>query len=125
MLNILAIALGGAVGSVLRHLVGVLALRSFGPGFPIGTMAINVTGSFVMGVVAALFALRWSASESARLLVTTGFLGGYTTFSAFSLDVAVLWERGEVAPAIFYAAGSVIISILALFAGLALVRSLT
>jgi CrcB protein len=125
VLNILAIALGGAAGSVSRHLVGTTALRLFGPGFPVGTMTVNILGSFVMGVLASLFALRWSASETARLLLTTGFLGGFTTFSAFSLDVAVLWERGAAALTIGYALGSVILSILALFAGLALVRSLT
>jgi CrcB protein len=125
MLNILAIALGGAVGSVARHLVGSAALRIFGTGFPVGTMTVNVLGSFVMGVLAALFALKWSASDTARLLLTTGFLGGFTTFSTFSLDVAVLWERGEAGLTLGYALGSVVLSILALFAGLALVRALT
>jgi CrcB protein len=125
MLNILAIALGGAVGSVCRHLVGMAALRLFGSGFPVGTMVVNIAGSFAMGVLAALFALRWSASDTARLLLTTGFLGGFTTFSAFSLDVAVLWERGQAGLTLGYALGSVILSILALFAGLALVRGLT
>ncbi len=124
MLNILAIALGGAVGSVSRHFVGAIALRLFGSGFP-GTMTVNVAGSFAMGVLAALFAFRWSGSETARLLLTTGFLGGFTTFSAFSLDVALLWERGEVGLTLVYALGSVVLSILALFAGLALVRGLT
>lgn len=125
MLNILAIALGGAVGSVSRHFVGAAALRLFGSGFPVGTITVNVLGSFVMGVLAALFAFRWSGSETARLLLTTGFLGGFTTFSAFSLDVALLWERGEVGLTLAYTLGSVALSILALFAGLALVRGLT
>ena len=125
MLNILAIAAGGAVGSVSRHFVGAAALRLFGSGFPVGTMTVNVLGSFTMGILAALFAFRWSGSDTMRLFLTTGFLGGFTTFSAFSLDVAVLWERGEVALTIAYALGSVILSIVALFGGLALVRSLS
>jgi CrcB protein len=125
VLNILAIAAGGAVGSVSRHFVGAAAMRLFGSGFPAGTITVNILGSFAMGVLVELFALRWSASGTTRLLLTTGFLGGFTTFSAFSLDVAVLWQRGEVALTIAYALGSVVISILALFAGLALVRSLS
>lgn len=124
MLNILAIAAGGATGAVSRHFVGVAASRAFGSGFPVGTMTVNVLGSFVMGVIAAMFALRWSGSETARLLLATGFLGGFTTFSAFSLDVALLWERGEPVLAVAYVLGSVILSILALFGGLALVRGL-
>jgi CrcB protein len=125
MLNLLAIALGGALGSVCRHLVGATALRLFGSGFPVGTMTVNILGSFVMGVLAEVFALRWSASETTRLLLTTGFLGGFTTFSTFSLDVAVLWQRGNAALTVGYALGSVLLSILALFAGLALVRAVT
>jgi fluoride exporter len=85
----------------------------------------NVSGSFVMGVLAGYFAFRGSAPQHWQLFLTTGILGGYTTFSAFSLDTALLYERGEVGLAVFYVVGSVVISIVGLFAGLALVRHLT
>jgi CrcB protein len=88
-------------------------------------MLINITGSFVMGLVAAYFAFRGDAGQHWRLFLTTGVLGGYTTFSAFSLDVALLYERGEVGLAALYVLVSVAVSIAALFAGLALVRSFT
>ena len=123
MFHILLVAAGGAIGATLRHVVNVGALRIIGPGFPWGTMAINITGSLAMGVFVELLARRFDASGELRLFVATGILGGFTTFSAFSLDVAVLWERGDVAPAIGYAMTSVVGSILALFLGLWLARS--
>lgn len=121
--NILIVAAGGAVGSVTRHLVGTASLRLFGSGFPVGTMVVNIVGSFLMGVFIELLAQRFSASEQLRLLVATGFLGGFTTFSAFSLDFITLWQRGETVAALAYAAVSVIVSLLALAGGLALVRA--
>jgi CrcB protein len=124
MYNLVLVAIGGAVGSSLRHLVNVAAMRLVGPGFPWGTMAINIAGSFAMGVFIALLGRRFNASNELRLFVATGILGGFTTFSAFSLDFAVLWERDASGQAFAYAAGSVVISLLALFAGLWFVRSL-
>ena len=124
MCHLLLVAIGGAIGSALRHLVNLGSLRLVGSNFPWGTMAINVAGSLVMGIFIELLARRFNASEEFRLFVATGILGGFTTFSAFSLDFAVLWERGAVAPALAYAIVSVVGSILALFLGLWLARSL-
>jgi CrcB protein len=127
MIQALLVFLGGGIGAVSRHGVNVAAARLFGTGFPAGTMIINVTGSFVMGLAAAWFAFRAAGeiSQHARLFLTTGILGGYTTFSAFSLDAALLWERGDSFSAAIYVIGSVVLSLLALFAGLALVRALS
>lgn len=124
MYHLILVAVGGAIGSSLRHLVNMASLRLFGPNFPWGTVAVNVAGSFAMGMFIELLARRFNASNELRLFVATGILGGFTTFSAFSLDFAVLWERDAAGQAVFYAAGSVIISLLALFAGLWFVRSL-
>lgn len=115
---------GGAVGAGCRHLVGLATLRLFGTGFPIGTLTVNILGSFLMGLLIELLALKIDASANLRLFLATGMLGGFTTFSAFSLDVALLWERGQAANAALYIALSVGLSILALFAGLAVVRQL-
>ncbi|MDI6026057.1 fluoride efflux transporter CrcB [Corticibacterium sp. UT-5YL-CI-8] len=123
MQNIAFVAVGGAIGATLRHLVNGFALRLLGPGFPWGTMAINIVGAFVMGVFIETLTRRFGASNELRLLVATGILGGFTTFSAFSLDFAVLWERGAALPALGYALASVIGSILALFLGLWLARA--
>ncbi len=96
--------------------------RAFGTAFPWHTLFENVTGSLAMGLLAGLFAFKTDASEGLRLFLTTGILGGYTTFSAFSLDTMVLYERGEIATAALYVALSVGVSIVGLFAGLMLVR---
>src|SRR5687768_11084873 len=119
---VLWIAAGGALGSALRHLVNVLAVRLFGPEFPWGTAIVNVLGSFVMGALIAVMAHRWSASQETRAFLTTGILGGFTTFSAFSLDFAVLVERRAYDLAASYAAASVVLSLFAIFAGLWLTR---
>lgn len=124
MSHLLIVALGGAIGASLRHLTGLAALRLFGHAFPWGTLAVNVVGSFVMGVFIELLARRLNASNELRLFIATGLLGGFTTFSAFSLDAIVLWERGEAVHTIAYIAASVILSIGGLFVGLSLVRSL-
>ena len=124
MYHLILVAIGGAIGSSLRHLVNLAMLRLVGPGFPSGTLAVNIAGSFVMGVFVEMLARRFGASNEVRLFVATGVLGGFTTFSAFSLDFAVLWERGASLPALFYLLASVIGSILALFLGLWLARSL-
>jgi CrcB protein len=123
MWNLTLVAVGGAIGASLRHLVNGLALRLVGPSFPWGTMAINIAGSLVMGVFIEILARRFNTSNELRLFVATGVLGGFTTFSAFSLDFAVLWERGAAAPALGYALASVVGSLLALFLGLWLARS--
>lgn len=124
MPHILLVALGGGLGAALRHLANVGALRLFGPNFPWVTMGINILGSFAMGVFVELLVRRAGGSNELRLFIATGILGGFTTFSAFSLDFAVLFERGAVGQALGYALGSVILSILALFLGLWLVRAL-
>ena len=123
--HILLVAAGGALGSTCRHLVGVAALRLLGAGFPWGTLAVNVAGSFAMGVLVELLALKLQASQELRLFLATGFLGGFTTLSAFSLDTVVLWERGQPALAAAYVVATVAVSLAALVAGLSLVRMLT
>lgn len=123
MLHLVLVALGGAIGASLRHFVNLASIRLVGPAFPWGTMAINIAGSLAMGIFIELLARRFNASNELRLFVATGVLGGFTTFSAFSLDFAVLWERGAALPALGYALASVVGSILALFLGLWLARS--
>jgi fluoride exporter len=124
MNHLLLVAAGGAIGAGLRHLANIGALRLFGPNFPWGTMGVNVLGSLVMGIFIEALMRRAGTPNELRLFVATGVLGGFTTFSAFSLDFAVLFERGDTGSALFYALASVILSILALFLGLWLVRSL-
>jgi CrcB protein len=121
----LLVFLGGGLGAALRHGVNLLAARLLGTHFPYATIIENVSGSLVMGLLAGYFAFKGDAVQPIRLFLATGVLGGYTTFSAFSLDTALLWERGEVGLAVLYVAGSVALSIAALFAGLALMRQLT
>lgn len=118
------IAVGGAFGATLRHFMNMLIGRIAGDGFPWHTMFINITGSFVMGLLISLMALRWNVSNEMRAFLTTGILGGYTTFSAFSLDFALLVERKTYLLAGAYALGSVVLSLVAIFAGLALARTL-
>ena len=114
--------LGGGLGAALRHLVNLTCARCLGIAFPWGTFIINISGSTVMGLIAGYLAFKGEASQSWRLFLMTGILGGYTTFSAFSLDAALLYERGEIGLAAAYVVGSVVLSIAGLFAGLALVR---
>ncbi len=115
--------LGGGLGAVLRHGINLLTARLFpGFGFPIATLTINVTGSIVMGVLAAIFAFKGGGAQQWRLFLTTGILGGYTTFSTFSLDVALLYERGDLGQAVLYVVASVVLSIVGILAGLALTR---
>src|SRR3569832_737677 len=115
---------GGGLGASLRHTVNIACARCIGVAFPWGTLIINITGSIVMGLIAGYLAFKGEASQPWRLFLMTGVLGGYTTFSAFSLDTALLYERGAVGLAAAYVLGSVLLSIAGLFAGLALVRSL-
>ena len=122
MLHIVLVAAGGAIGASLRHLVASASLRLVGRNFPWGTLTVNLLGCLAMGVIIGLLARRSHASNELRLFVATGLLGGFTTFSAFSLDFAVLWERGAPLAAFLYAAASVLGSLAALFLGLWLVR---
>ncbi|WP_276718938.1 fluoride efflux transporter CrcB [Pseudooceanicola nitratireducens] len=121
--TLLHVALGGAIGASARYLTGVAALRLMGPGFPWGTLVVNVIGSFLMGAIVIILA-ELSANRFAPLLMT-GLLGGFTTFSAFSLDAVTLWERGETMQAAAYVAASVVLSLAALMAGLFVARTLT
>lgn len=118
----LIVFLGAGIGGALRHGVNVSAAKLFGLGFPFGTMIVNVVGSFLMGLLAGYFAFRPGIGQHVRLFLTTGILGGFTTFSAFSLDTALLVERHSYGMAAGYAVGSVAASVSALFFGLALFR---
>ena len=118
--SLLQVAAGGALGAGARYLVNVAAMRALGPGFPWATMVVNVAGSFLMGVLVVWLAKRGGTGWAPFLM--TGVLGGFTTFSAFSLDVATLWERGEAGLAASYALASVVLSVGALFAALWLMR---
>ncbi len=120
---ILLVASGGAIGSVARYLVGLLMTRILGAAFPWGTLTVNVVGGLLMGLFIELLARRFDGSNELRLFVAVGIMGGFTTFSSFSLDVALLWERGEVFSALIYVLLSVILSIGALFLGLWLARA--
>lgn len=120
----LIVFLGAGLGGALRHGVNLAAARFFGMQFPWGTFAVNLLGSLAMGLLAAYFSFRGDASQSWRLFLTTGILGGFTTFSAFSLDAALLWERGEALLTLLYVAGSVALAIAGLFLGLWTVRAL-
>jgi CrcB protein len=115
------VAVGGALGSVARYGVVRGTAAIFGDHQPWGTLLVNVLGSLLMGLVAAFIARKMTETESARLLLMPGFLGGFTTFSAFSLDVFNLMQRGENGTALGYALASVVLSVTALFAGYALV----
>lgn len=121
-MNYLLVFVGGGLGASLRHAVNVGCARACGFNFPYGTFVINITGSLVMGLIAGYLAFKGEASQPWRLFVMTGVLGGYTTFSAFSLDAVTLYERGEMGLALFYVVGSVALSIAGLIGGLALVR---
>jgi CrcB protein len=114
---------GAGIGGSLRHAVNMAASR-LGLAFPWGTFAVNVAGSFLMGLLTAWFAQRTGLPQHVRLFLTTGVLGGFTTFSAFSLDAALMWERGAWLPLAAYVTGSVILAIAGLFAGMAAARLL-
>jgi CrcB protein len=122
--NILAVAVGGAIGSVARYLVGVGSGKLFGLDFPWGTLIINVVGSTLIGVFAGLFALKWDAPQTLRVFLTVGICGGFTTFSTFSLDAYYLIERGQILASALYIVSSVVLSIGGLIAALYLIRVL-
>lgn len=122
-LGYILVFLGGGVGAAARHWVNRTALSVVGPDYPAGTLFVNVTGSMVMGMLVSWFAFRGETTTAAqRLFLTTGVLGGFTTFSAFALDTRLMWERHDVLSAVVYAGASVIVSIVALIAGMFIVR---
>ena len=123
MQNLLLVAVGGGTGAVLRYLVGVQAVRALGHGWPYGTLAVNALGGVLMGVLVSWLMLRGGADQERwRLLIGVGVLGGFTTFSAYSLEVALMIERRAWAEAFAYSLGSVVLAVAALFAGLLLMR---
>ena len=120
----LIVAVGSAIGGAFRHGVNVGAAKLMGTAWPYGTFAVNVVGSFLMGVIAGYFTLKGTASQRWLLFLTTGILGGFTTFSAFSLDVSLLVDRGRLHAVVGYVLGSVVLSVGALFLGIAIIRRL-
>lgn len=124
MTPVLWVAAGGAVGSVARYGLNIGLSRLHAQSFPWGIFTVNVLGSLAMGILVALFARKWPDGENLRLALTTGLLGGFTTFSAFSYDVVALMEKGEMGTAAIYALASVVLSVLACLVGLWIVRTL-
>jgi CrcB protein len=118
----LVVFLGAGLGGAFRLGINELAARLLGIEFPFGTLIINVLGAFIMGLLTEYFAFRGGVSQEVRLFLTTGILGGFTTFSTFALESVVLWQRGQWMPSVAYIALSVLLSIAALIAGLAIVR---
>lgn len=124
MTGFILVFVGGGIGAALRHGVNISFARWFGTGFAWHTLFENVTGSLVMGLLAGYFAFKGEASQSLRLFLTTGILGGYTTFSAFSLDAMLLWEKDERWQALAYVLSSVAVAIVCLWLGLMVARRL-
>lgn len=122
MSQIVAIALGGALGSVGRFLVAGWVGRVLGINFPWGTLAVNVVGGLVMGLLVGVMAQAWSVSPAIRAFLTVGVLGGFTTFSAFSLETVLLLQRGDILAALAYIVSSVVLSVGAVWCGLRLIR---
>lgn len=123
-MGFLLVFVGSGIGGMARHGIGLLVMRWFNPSFPFGTLGINIAGSLMIGMVAEYWALKSGLPQPARLFLTTGVMGGFTTFSTFSLETGLLWERGQPLHAVAYAAGSVLLSVGALFLGLWVVRML-
>jgi fluoride exporter len=120
----LIVFVGAGIGGMLRHGANVLAARLLGFGFPYGTLFVNIAGGFLLGVLAEWLLIKGIGNQPLRLFLTTGILGGFTTFSAFSLDAAVMWQRGDYLLCAGYTAGSVLFSVAALFLGMAAVKAL-
>jgi CrcB protein len=119
-----AVFIGGGIGSALRYGVGRASIAFVGPNYPVGTLGVNLVGCFLMGALAGCLAYRdFGMDQSTKLFLTTGILGGFTTFSAFALDVVTLWERGNTVSAAIYVVASVVGSIAGLLIGLHLVRA--
>lgn len=125
MTGYLVVFLGAGLGGALRHGVNRAALAWFGPAFPYGTLIVNLAGGLLMGVLAELLLVKGGGSQDLRLFLATGLLGGFTTFSAFSLDAALMWQRSDYAALGLYVGASVLLSVVALFAGMAAVRALS
>ena len=121
-MSFLLVFVAGGLGASARHGVNLAALRLLGPGFPWGTLLVNAAGGVAMGVLAAWLSSRGPGDEPARLLLATGLLGGFTTFSAFSLDAVTLWQRGDAAAAILYVVASVLLAVGGLVLGSSLAR---
>ena len=124
MKAILVVGAGGALGAMVRYLIFILATRLFGLNFPYGTIIVNVAGSLILGVLIEALALRWDVTAELRLFMVVGFLGAFTTFSAFSMDTAVLYERGRLDLCALYVSVSVVLSVGALFFGMAASRGM-
>ena len=124
-MTILYIGVGGALGAMARYLMAGLVQRGVGGAFPWGTLAVNILGAFVMGLIVELAARLWSMSPDLRAFLTSGVLGGFTTFSAFSLETGLMIEKGDWASAATYIVASVLLCVLALFLGLWLIRAVT
>ncbi len=118
MKMILAVATGGALGATGRFLVGKFMFRLMGPGFPWGTLTVNIIGSFIIGIIVTLLASRYNLAHHWQGFLVIGVLGGFTTFSAFSMEVGLMLERHEITQAAFYAMGSLVLGVVALFLGL-------
>ena len=121
--SIIQVAVGGAIGAVGRYLTGVAAVRVMGHGYPWGTLTVNIIGSFLMGVLIVALMTKDGGMRIAPLLMT-GMLGGFTTFSAFSLDALTIFERGQVGQAALYVIGTVVLSLLAIFLGVMIARGI-
>jgi CrcB protein len=121
----LVVFVGGGLGAALRHSVNRASLAYLGPDFPYGTLFVNIVGGLLMGVFAELFLVKGGGTQEFRLFLTTGFLGGFTTFSAFSLEAALMWQRSDFATLTTYVVSSVLLSIVALFLGMGVVRAIT
>lgn len=121
-LSYLIVFIGAGLGGAARHGVNMAAARLLGTGFPFGTLTVNVLGSFIMGLITGYWAQKSGLPQPVRLFLTTGVLGGFTTFSTFSLDAAALWESGRGLAAAGYVAASLLLSLGAVFAGLVLMR---
>ena len=120
---LVAVAVGGMLGAVGRYILSLYTLRLFGDGFPWGTFAVNFLGSVAMGVLFETLTSRWQIGPELRNLITVGFLGSFTTFSTFSLEVVQLFERGLLITGLFYVVASVVLCVLGLFVGLSLMRA--
>lgn len=125
MQTLVAIAVGGAAGALSRHFVASAVSKWVGPGFPYGTMTVNVLGSLLMGLLITVLAHKFEAAPELRALLTVGFLGSFTTFSTYSMETVLLMERGDIQGAALYAFGSLAIGVLALLTGMWLGRLLT
>jgi len=118
MKAIFVVAAGGALGAIVRHLIFVLATRVLGLNFPYGTLIVNIAGSLILGILIEALALRWDVSAELRLFMVVGFLGAFTTFSAFSMDTVMLYERGRLDLCALYVSASIALSVGALFLGM-------